>query len=95
MSDNITPLTRNYTLKLSPTNNRVLALTYRAYQKCGADPVQSYGDLLSAGILAALFIGLTEDQVIDHIRRFGPQARAALAANPNIFGGAKDNRGGK
>ncbi len=92
MTDNVTPFTRAHKATLSPTNGRVLRLMDRAFRKADRDPVQAYADLIAAALLASRFIKLPEDQLIEHIRRFIPQADAAIKARPDIFGGIANDR---
>lgn len=92
MTGIVTPFTRQHKVVLSPTNDRVLRLMDRAYRKAGRDPVQAYGDLIAAALLASRFIGLPEEQLVEHIRRFIPQADAAIKARPHIFGGAANDK---
>jgi hypothetical protein len=92
MTDNVVPLRRAHLLRLSPTSDRVLRLLERANRKAARDPVQTYGDLLSAAVIAARLIGLTREQIDGHVSAFIPQADAARANRPDIFGGQANDR---
>lgn len=90
--DNVIPLKRTFGATLSPTNSRTLSLVGRAARAVDGDLVQAFADLLAAALVASRFIELPEDQLIDHIRKFIPQADAAIAQRPDIFGAHANGR---
>jgi len=95
MADNITPLRRSHRLRLSATHKHVLATLLQSYDLAGRDPVENFGNLLSAAVLAGRFIGQTPEEIADYVSRFVPVADAARAARPDIFGGLVNDNGGE
>ena len=92
MTENVIPLRRAHLMRLSPTSGRVLRLLERANRKAARDPIQTYGDLLSAAVIAARFIGLTRQQIDGHVNAFIPQVDIARSQRPDIYGGQANDR---
>lgn len=93
-TSNVFHLRRSYTIKCRPTGNDVLRLLHQA-NDATKDPVQTYGNLMTAMLLSARMVGLDADAVVEHVKKFSPSADAAITQRPDIFGGAANTNGGK
>lgn len=86
---NVTQIKRKHRLSFRPIHDDVLRLMGAANEAASLDPVQTYGDLLTAAMLAGRFIGLTADEISKHVSSAMPTCTAAINARPDIFGGMK------
>lgn len=83
---NVHELKRAYTLRIRPIHKAVLKLLSSANKAVERDPVQTYGDLLTAAVHAARNLNLTADQIAVHVQSAIAQCDKAVSARPDIFG---------
>jgi len=74
-------------IKFRPLERQTLELMHQVHQMNSSDAVATYSRLMSAAMLSAAILGLTQEQITQQVEIFAEQAIRAVSERKDIFGG--------